>query len=319
MSLKIKTPVLLVLFNRPDVTEDLFDILNAIGEFDRVYISIDGPRGSQDLMKVNRVRELAKNLCFSKDVKVRELSENLGCKNGVSSAIDWFFDQEEHGIILEDDCHPTTEFFLFMEAMLCRYRNDNRVAQICGSNTLGAFNQYGDYFYSNFGNIWGWGSWRRSWRNYDREMRSYSDAPNVKFDLASKIHFLFDGLYRIKNFDDVLHCKIDTWDYQWIYSRLAQNQVCVIPSVSLVTNVGIGSDATHTFQSLPTVDKEKLDRMRRTIHWANPCIPDIMLPAYKYELAVAEYKRGWRGFGPIFMSKKAIGKIVRHLRQLMGK
>lgn len=313
---KISNPLLLVLYNRPDLSTRLFEILSQIGVFEKVYIAIDGPRNKEDTEKVKQVRELSRNLCLGGEVFIRESKENQGCKIGVRTAIDWFFSKETEGIILEDDCHPSSEFFDFMNIMLKKYRNDMRVAQISGTNTIGYFDIDEDYFFSNFGNIWGWGTWRRAWKNYDRDMSSYKAVPHIKYNLRSKIHFLFDGLLRIKNFDNAEQGKIDTWDYQWMYTRLVENQICVIPSVSLVKNVGIGADATHTFQVAATVNETKIEELRQFINWSQPNGPKVMLPNYRFELAVAEYKRGWRGFGPLVMGKKLFFFIIRKFFKL---
>ena len=49
-------------------------------------------------------------------------NSNKGCKYAVSSAIDWFFDNETEGIILEDDCIPNIEFLIYCSALLKKYR-----------------------------------------------------------------------------------------------------------------------------------------------------------------------------------------------------
>lgn len=301
------------MYNRPDLVKRLLNILDNIGVFEKIYISIDGPRNTEDLVKVRKVRELAKGADLGGRTYIRESQKNQGCKIGVRSAIDWFFSLESEGIILEDDCHPTIEFFEFMEAMLSLYRDDLRVAQISGSNTIGSYDVDNDYFFSNFGNIWGWGTWRRAWDNYDSEMTTYRTVPHIKSNLRSKIHFFFDGMYRIKNFDDVEQGKIDTWDFQWMYSRLAQNQICVIPTVSLVKNVGFDADATHTFQKSAPIDEAQIQTLRESVNWSKPRKPRIMLPNYRFELAVSEYKRGWRGFGLIMMTKKLFFLILRKI------
>ncbi|MDB9772163.1 glycosyltransferase family 2 protein [Alphaproteobacteria bacterium] len=305
--------MLVILYNRPDLATILFELLKKIGIFERVYISIDGPRNDKDQNQVQRVRDISRAVDLGGEVYIHEFEENQGCKIGVRSAIDWFFSLEKEGIILEDDCHPTAAFFDFMEVMLQQYRQDTRIAQICGSNTIGSYNVGADYFFSNFGNIWGWGTWRRAWDNYDRDMTTFTTVPQIRKNLRSKIHFFFDGFFRMRNFDAAAQGKIDTWDYQWMYSRLAQNQVCVIPSVSLVNNVGVGEHATHTFQAAAPIDHVHIDKLRESINWSKPRGQQVMLPNYCFELAVAEYKRGWRGCGPLVMGKKLFFLIKRKL------
>src|SRR5690606_32538012 len=127
--------------------------------------------------------------------------QNVGCKLGVSGAIDWFFEQEEMGIILEDDCLPDVSFFSYCQDLLVRYRDDHRVMVVSGSNyhpgkTFGK----SSYYFSQYPHIWGWASWRRAWEKYDLEMGSYPE-----FMAEDKITDLFpDPLVQnlwLKNFD----------------------------------------------------------------------------------------------------------------------
>ena len=41
----------------------------------------------------------------------------------MSTAISWFFEQEERGIILEDDCVPNLDFFTFCETYFQLFEN----------------------------------------------------------------------------------------------------------------------------------------------------------------------------------------------------
>src|SRR5262245_37089210 len=68
------------------------------------------------------------------EVKTLFRERNLGCRKRVSTAIDWFFEHEEEGIILEDDCLPSRCFFAYCSTLLERYRLDERIMCISGAN-----------------------------------------------------------------------------------------------------------------------------------------------------------------------------------------
>lgn len=313
----IKTPILLLLYNRPNLTEELLKKLSKIGNFDSIYVSIDGPKISDhDMEKVSKVAQIVDTIDFANNVFIRKNEKNLGCKLCVSRSISWFFQNVKEGIILEDDCHPEPEFFTFAEKMLNRYRTDNRIAQICGYNTLGYFDSDDDYFYSNFGSIWGWATWRRSWKFYDLELNNYKNSLLHKFNLRKKISFYFDALVRIRNFENVKRNQVDTWDYQWMHSRLTQNMLCVIPKVSLINNVGFGIDATHTINQPKLIKNNVLLNIRKKTKWDRLAKPNIMMPNYLFELKVAEYKRGWRGLGPIYILKKFPKIVISLLKNI---
>jgi hypothetical protein len=40
--------------------------------------------------------------------------------------------------------------------------------------------------------------------------------------------------------------RIDTWDYQWLFSTMANDGLAIVPSRNLVRNIGFSSDAAHT-------------------------------------------------------------------------
>ena len=112
MKNSFQTAVLFLLFNRPDTTSKVFEKIRQIKP-QRLYVASDGPRESYygEIEKVKSVREIIKKIDWSCEVKTLFREKNLGCKKAVSSAISWFFNYEEQGIILEDDCLPHIDFF----------------------------------------------------------------------------------------------------------------------------------------------------------------------------------------------------------------
>ena len=161
-----KSAVLFVVFNRPDTTKRVFEAIR-LAKPKRLYITTDGPRPNMpdDVQLCKQTREIVSVVDWDCEVKTLFREENAGCKNGVSAAINWFFDHEEEGIILEDDCLPANSFFKFCDTLLEKYRYDTRVRHITGCN-LQFGKKWGDasYYFSNLTNGWGWASWRRAWR-----------------------------------------------------------------------------------------------------------------------------------------------------------
>jgi hypothetical protein len=166
----------------------------------------------------------------------------------ISSAIDWFFENEEEGIILEDDCLPNQSFFRFCDAMLEKYRHDNRIRHISGCN-LQQGKTWGtaSYYFSNLTHAWGWASWRRVWKDYDRELSLY-DGEEVKKQLAKVFNepMVVDGWCQI--FEDTKAGKINTWDYQLTFINIFHHGLSVIPNINMISNIGFGANSTHTSQ-----------------------------------------------------------------------
>lgn len=249
----LRTPVLLIAFNRLDTLMSVFEAISKARP-PRLYIAVDGPRENHpgEFEKVQAVREFAlNNVGWSCELKTLFRDKNLGCKNAVSSAINWFFEHEEQGIILEDDCLPGQSFFWFCEELLEKYKNDIRIGQISGFNPLSNRSFSGDsYLFSKFGPIWGWASWRRAWENYDVKFLEWPD-----FKKNGMVDFIIDSFWerswREFYFDEVYWGRLNTWDYQWAFCKLVNNQLSIIPAKNLISNIGFGKEATHTSGTLP--------------------------------------------------------------------
>lgn len=236
----LKTAVLFLVFNRPDTTARVFKAIRQ-AKPPRLYVAADGARNNKigETEKVQAVREyILQNIDWDCEVKTLFREDNLGCKYAVSGAISWFFENEEQGIILEDDCLPSQSFFWFCEEMLNRYQKDKSIYHI-GGYTLQSSSNY-TYRFSRLVPIWGWATWRRAWKKYDINM--------MEFDLDSSIYNCF-GKYSkdVQNtFRNHLVGDVDTWDTQWAFSCVRDKAKTVIPSVSLIKNIGFNEDATHT-------------------------------------------------------------------------
>jgi hypothetical protein len=244
----LETPVLLLVFNRPELTRMVFSAIRAARpRF--LYIAADGPRENQpgEQERCAEARSVLSDIDWNCDVKTLFRNSNLGCRKACASAIDWFFESAGDGIILEDDCYPDHSFFRYCQELLARYRDDERVMHIGGNNFQFGWVRDPDYsyYFSKYGSIWGWASWRRAWKLYDVSMASY-------FEIASKGYLediLPDGgerRFRVNTFDDIVVRNMDTWDVQWTYSKLVNRGLSIVPRVNLISNLGFGSDATHT-------------------------------------------------------------------------
>jgi hypothetical protein len=246
---EFNTPVLFLIFNRLPPTQLVFEAIRQARP-PRLYIAADGPRAThpEEAAKVAAVRDyVLKQIDWNCELKTLWRSENLGCRRAVSSAIDWFFEHEPEGIVLEDDCLPDASFFRYAQAMLMRYRDDQRVMAIGGTHSHGTTHQPDhSYFFSRNIEIWGWASWRRAWQHYDRHLSQWPNLRNTDWLLtigAGDRHFQ-QHWQRI--FDQAFAGKIDTWDYQWVFSCWAQHGLTILPAQNLIRNIGFGADATHT-------------------------------------------------------------------------
>lgn len=245
---EVNVPVLLLVFNRPHLVKDVKNALRRVRP--RIlYIAADGPRAGHpsDRVLCEKARVEALGIDWPCQTKTLFREHNLGCRRAVSEAIDWFFEQEECGIILEDDCVPHPSFFRYVSELLGRYREDERVMVVSAQHFHGVAHQppY-SYFFSRYNHCWGWGSWRRAWRLYDAEMKAWPLLRDTDWLLG-----VGDGSEQFKRywteiFDTAYADAVDSWAYRWTFSCWANSGLTVLPSKNLVTNIGFGHDGTHT-------------------------------------------------------------------------
>ena len=245
------TPILFLIFNREDTTRQVFEAIRK-QKPKYLYVAADGPRkykaGEEE--KCRKTRDVIKGIDWDCELKTLFRAENLGCKKAVSSAITWFFENEEKGIILEDDCLPDPSFFPYCEELLEKYKNDERIGHISGNCFFPDYitpNQ--SYDFSSMSHIWGWASWKRVWANYDVDLSFWGKNKNNKAVTNNLFNSWREKIYFSSFLTDTLteKGKINTWDVQYLYSLRLQNQLSIYPSVNLVTNIGLNSEgATHT-------------------------------------------------------------------------
>lgn len=244
----LNTAVLFLVFNRPSTTRLVFDAIRQAMP-PRLYISADGPRSSKaaEAQRCAEVRRIALAVDWPCEVKTLFRHENLGCKRAVSGGITWFFEQEERGIILEDDCLPHSDFFRFCEEMLERHADDERISVITGNNFQDGQKRGGaSYYFSKYNHCWGWASWRRAWQHYQGDL-PFWPAWSQSNDWLEINSDSVERRYWTKIFETVRAGKIDSWAYPWTGSVWYKQGLTVTPNVNLVSNIGFDSTATHTF------------------------------------------------------------------------
>jgi hypothetical protein len=240
----LDSPVALLIFNRPDLTQRLFEVVQKVRP-KRLLIVADGPRNPEERVRCEAARA-AIRVDWECQLQTNFSDVNLGCKRRVASGIDWIFEQCEEAIILEDDCLPAPSFFPFCQKLLEHYRHDQRVMCIGGMNLYPrpAVRGKETYFFARYGPTNGWASWRRAWKHFDVQLSEWPE-----FKRSGRIKDLFptrlEQLYWSMVFDSQYRGEINTWDYQWLFARLAQGGLTAVASVNMVANMGFRADATH--------------------------------------------------------------------------
>lgn len=193
-----ETAILFIIFKRKETALKVLEIIKQIKP-KYLYIAADGWRDENEKIKCLETREaVLKAINFECEIKTLFRDKNLGCCDGVAGAIQWFFENVEQGIILEDDCLPEISFFDYCEKLLNYYKDNERIMHITGDSPLDRKVGEASYYFATIQHCWGWASWRRA------------------------------------------------WDYQWTYSIISKDGICINPNLNMVSNIGFGADSTHT-------------------------------------------------------------------------
>jgi hypothetical protein len=293
-------PVLVLLFNRPEVTRRLLEAMNTTRPKE-LYVAADGPRAShpEDRELCARTRELVESLSWPCRVHRLYRDTNLGLQAAVTSALDWFFDQVEAGIVLEDDCIPAPAFFPFAAEMLERYSDDSRVMHVSGLN-MKPNEQFSpdSYFFTRVGHIWGWATWRRAWRLNDPTMSKW---PALRRQLGPGTPKLQRVLGR--KFASAYAGRKKTWSRVWYYSISLHSGMAIIPATNMVSNIGFGEDATHTRGGRHPLRLDASGNLPTSLLHPREIVPNTRYERYLTRYHKGSYRRQASDLGHAFLDK----------------
>ncbi|WP_255427214.1 methyltransferase domain-containing protein [Sphaerospermopsis sp. LEGE 00249] len=245
---QLTTPVGFLIFNRPETTARVFEAIRQ-AKPPKLLVVADGPRAEKlgEAEKCAATRAIINQIDWECEVLTNYSNVNLGCRKRVSSGLDWIFEQVEEAIILEDDCLPHPTFFRYCQELLEKYRDDQRVMMISGDNfQFGRKRTEDSYYFSRYGHVWGWASWRRAWTKYDDSMAIWPRLKNNGW--LSKVLGNEQAVSYWTQIFQAVYDGFNTWDYIWLFTLWANNGLTILPHVNLVSNIGFGS-GTHTTMS----------------------------------------------------------------------
>ncbi|EKV03435.1 hypothetical protein Lepto7375DRAFT_5733 [Leptolyngbya sp. PCC 7375] len=246
-------PVVLIVFNRPNLTQQLLYALAKVAP-PVIFVIADGPRSSVpgDIDACAQTREIINSIAWDCNIYTNYANENLGCRRRVETGLDWVFSQVESAVILEDDCIPEPSFFRFCSELLVRYKADTRIMAISGDNfQLGRQRTSDSYYFSRYPHCWGWATWRRAWQYYDADMACWPSINSNEW-LTDILGDRFTKQYWQHKFQQTYEGKINSWAFVWTFSCWLQSGLCILPNINLVSNIGFGRLGTnHTHWSSP--------------------------------------------------------------------
>lgn len=239
-------PVLFCIFNRPELTQRVFQRIRDARPSKLMIVSDAARRNHPgESLRVDQCRSIAQNVDWDCDVVTNFAENNMGCKRRIASGISWALEQSDDVIVLEDDCLPDPTFFGYCSELLDRYRDHPQIAMISGNNFQPTSRTDASYYFSHWPHIWGWATWKRAWKQFDPDVSDWPQQKNTDF-FKDIFPLAADRRHWEQVMDNQHAGLIDTWDFPWAYACWKTGGLSILPDQNLVTNIGFGVDATHT-------------------------------------------------------------------------
>jgi hypothetical protein len=231
-------PVLVIGYARKSTLIGLIEVATS-SRVSAIYISIDGPKN--DLVKPIQDDILETLALYQKKssipIRILRRNENLGAGAAVVAAVDWFFNLEEEGVVLEDDLVVDQSFFQYVTEVLPKVRSASRILSVSGTRLLPSTELQPSL--TSYPLAWGWATTREKWFVM-RSLIFRRSSPLRNYDSVKEWMFWKTGKRR------ALNSYIEAWDIPLAEGMISANYLTLVPPVNLVSNVGFDNLATHT-------------------------------------------------------------------------
>ncbi|OOM77954.1 hypothetical protein CLPUN_21270 [Clostridium puniceum] len=239
-------PIILFCYNRPEHTKKTIEALknNELAKDSIIYIFLDGPKKEHDKENIRQVERIIENISGFKEYRIFKSKKNKGLANSIISGVSQIINKHEKVIVLEDDIVTSFQFLTFMNEALEYYEYDDKIYSVGGYNIpIKIPKTYNESVYLSIRAMcWGWGTWKNRWEKVDWEVKDYSIFKNNRRmidnfnqggdDLSSMLRQQVDG-------------KLDSWYIRWTYNQYKLQQYSILPTISLVNNIGFDNSGVH--------------------------------------------------------------------------
>lgn len=239
-------PIVLFVYNRPWHTRQTVEALkkNNLAKDSNLFIFSDGPKNEEDIRDIEKIREYIKTIDGFKNINIIEREKNYGLANSIINGITEIVNRYGKIIVLEDDCVPSDNFIAFMEKCFDKYENNKKVMSLTGySFSINIPDNYPyDLYFSYRSSSWGWGTWRRAWKYFDRD-ESILEEIKKSSNLRKKINRAGEDL--IPMLKNQINGKLDSWAVFWSINVIKNDGVCINPVKSKIRNIGHDGTGIH--------------------------------------------------------------------------
>lgn len=257
----VESPVLYITFARPEYASQSFAAIKK-AQPKKLYFYSNKARAEKpdEIRRNEEVRSYIKQIDWDCEVKTWFREEYVDVYTSLWGAMDWLFDNEPMGIVLEEDCVASGAFFHFCDQLLPKYKDNKKIWIISGDNyTPEASPKDVDYFFANSAHIYGWASWADRWKLLDRRLEKWNEVTwSKRIKYSGSLLQAWWGWYRMK---EIYH-KIDTknpWDFIFGFNKILNDGVGIVPKENLVTDIGI-SGVHHIVNNAEVITPLSIDK-----------------------------------------------------------
>lgn len=267
MSYQVKTPILFLAFNRPECTARVFESIRKVKPT-KLYVAIDGPRANRidDVENREKVLSIVKNVDWDCAPHYLIHEYNLGCSLSGVTAWKWFFEHEERMLFIEDDGLGNESAFRFVDEMLEKYENDERILNVGAVNYGPTFGKASFFYTRHPACTYFMGVWKRVIDKFEYDLDSYQ-LYRCKKTFRNNFLTLGEYLVSIANFDNYVNSikkgkRENTYDLQLDYMAYKDNMYSIYPNINMVSNIGLAGGANNIVSIESAFFKEYANRKR---------------------------------------------------------
>lgn len=241
-------PILIFAFNRPDLLKHTINSLlnNRGAKNSDLYVYVDGARKNHEgeAEKVSAVQQYVLSITGFKSVTHRFSDVNQGLAKSIISGTTEVINKYGKVIVVEDDLYLSQSFLQYMNEMLDRFEDDERVMQISGygSRLTRPCDYTWDVYLNERAHSWTWGTWKDRWATVDWEVK---DFQQLRVSRKQQRAFCRRGSDLYGMLKGYMEGKNNSWYIRFNYSMYKQHRYSVCPVRSLVRNDGFTAEATH--------------------------------------------------------------------------
>jgi hypothetical protein len=239
-------PIVLFVYNRLWHTQQTVESLkkNELADKSELFIYSDAAKNEEAIQNVENVRHYIKQITGFKKITIIERDKNCGLANSIIDGVTSIINQYEKVIVLEDDLVTSPYFLKFMNDALDFYMDEEKIWHISGWNHPIDTTGLNDVFLWRFMCCWGWATWKNRWQYFEKDtdklIREFSKNDIWRFNLDGGEDFWSHVIANKKGI-------LNTWAIYWYANIFKKNGLCVNPSITLVSNIGLDGSGTNSY------------------------------------------------------------------------